>query len=90
MGMARAWNSPYEVTIYINININIYTINGGFKTILCELIQCHVLYLNGASKMATKIKCAHDHHDLCVKGSIKCLADRQTDEPLYKLSVSVK
>jgi hypothetical protein len=21
-----------------------------FKTILCELIQCHVLYLNGASK----------------------------------------
>jgi hypothetical protein len=33
-------------------------------------------------KMATKIKCAHDHHDLCVKESIKCLADRQTDEPL--------
>jgi hypothetical protein len=32
--------------------------------------------------MATKIKCAHDHHDLCVKESIKCLADRQTDEPL--------
>jgi hypothetical protein len=72
------------VTIYININI--YTING-FKTILCELIQCHVLYLNGASKMATKIKCVHDHHDLCAKGSIKCLADKQTDQPLYKLSV---
>jgi hypothetical protein len=36
---------------------------------------------------ATKMKCTHDHHDLCVKGWIKCLVDRQTDESLYKLSI---
>jgi hypothetical protein len=38
-------------------------------------------------KMTIKIKCAHDHHDLCVKGWIKCFADSQIDDSLYKLFI---
>jgi hypothetical protein len=30
-----------------------------------------------STKMTTKINFSHDHHDLCVKGLIKCLTNRR-------------
>jgi hypothetical protein len=39
------------------------------------------------TKIATKIKCAYDHHGLCVIWWIKCLTDGQINDSLYKLSI---
>jgi hypothetical protein len=59
-----------------------------FSNGVCHAFSCIISPLS--TKMTTKIKCAHDCHDLCVKRWIKYLGDRQIDDSLYKLSLCVK